>query len=437
MNKRLIIYLLVSLLLIVFLFPHVRPIPEEPVSYLTYLIYLLGAVGMGVFYFHIFRVDKEQKCSAEAQQQAANFLWEIRNGHSAFNLENLDKIGSTEYRLSTNRMIDHIKTEARSRRFDSSLTILNAYKDEFMSSFVRIAGFQKIALQLGILGTFIGLSMAFRKIDTNNVDFGALITALKLPFATSIAGLEVSLILWLHLDYLHQKQEALFIGLEKCIDEVLNLARQAVFKGSILVELDHIGLKIDDMNARIEKESAQIEKQTGQIAEGLQHLGKAGAGLDDFLGQIVDKQLQFMRSVEELYKSLSPQQITSELKLGLTDTVSAMTKGLSQLEEYIEQQRKKQEADTVHQQQALFSRMDLLLKAQQEYTQQLKNVDMKEHIRQVIANAALQVSNDLNAQVQKLLHPMSRLSDTIDTQNELMLRKLNKKSFIHRMFSKN
>jgi len=191
-RKRIIFNLALSAFIIIWLFRYVKPIPDESVSYLSYGIYGLGVLALLIFYGQLYRIKLEWDCAVKARKGAIDIFLDIKNNDLEYNLENITSLGNTKYFLSTNRIIDHIRTEAQSRRFDSSLTILNAYKEEFMSQYIRIASFQKIALQLGILGTFIGLSKAFSTIHTGNLDFGALIASLKLPFSTSIAARRIT-----------------------------------------------------------------------------------------------------------------------------------------------------------------------------------------------------------------------------------------------------
>lgn len=460
---RLIIALLFSLAIITVLYEYVAPIPEEPVSYLSYFIYGLGALGLIIFYSCHARVKREIACAILSGKQAGALLTDIQNNGYSFNLNDLNtRVGTSNGKLSVNRIIGHIKTEAESRKFDSSLSILHAYKEEFFSMVMRLAGFQKVALHLGILGTFIGLSMAFRHLDIDHPDFQVIVASLKLPFATSIAGLQVSLILWIHLELLQQKQEKLFKELEKCVDLVLNLARHAIYKDSITRELHHVGLKIDEVTGQIEKENELLQHQTKQISEGMSSLKHAGTDLDSFLTTMSQKQADFLKSVQGLYDSLSPGNISQALSehlsiavkqtfdammlhldntLGqyskLETSITCMHSGLVELKNVIEELSQKNEAQLQSQRELVFKQMGDLLQKQDDYLSQLKSMDINEQLRQSIAAAAQGVSGELQSGIAQLAPSIAQLTSAMNMHNQLLSRQLKKKNLLLRIFSRN
>ncbi len=55
------------------------------------------------------------------------------------------------------RVFRHICNEAKNLKFESSINIVEPYRDESIESLFTITNLHKIALKSGFFGTFIGL----------------------------------------------------------------------------------------------------------------------------------------------------------------------------------------------------------------------------------------------------------------------------------------
>ncbi len=451
-NFTLFLYDSISFLLVFVLFDYVKPSPEEPVSYLSYFIYLIGIIGLLLFYIYYSRLKKELSCALLTYNEADNFLIDVKTNGLEYQLHQFKELGTKDEDLTVNRIISHIHTEAESKKFESGLTILGAYKDEFASKTMRLFGFQKVALQLGILGTFIGLAMAFKDISGSSIDDKAvdhLLRSLKIPFSASIAGLQVAFIMWLHIDYLQKKQEVLFKTMEKCVDGLVNLARHAIYKDSITVELQHVSLRMDELAGKIEKSNELLYSQNGQISEGIGRLKSANSDLDMFLYGIANKQQEFLTTVKSLYDSLSPDLISKELKHSLSNGAQeisgVMSKHLNdtldryseveqsmvtmndhfrELQVYLESQAKQGEENISRHKQEIFESFNQMMTMQKQYMEQLSKTDMREQIKEVLNSAASNITRELKSDFEKLVPQISSLVNEMTVFNNYTTRKL-------------
>src|SRR5262249_38104955 len=97
------------------------------------------------------------------------------------------------------RLFQHICKEAKDRKFDSSATVIQSYSEEALAPIFTLHTLQKIALWLGILGTFVGLLVALRASDFSRLTDGSsfelsvqkMFGGLFISFTASVAGLEV------------------------------------------------------------------------------------------------------------------------------------------------------------------------------------------------------------------------------------------------------
>ncbi|MFT3911066.1 MAG: MotA/TolQ/ExbB proton channel family protein [Ferruginibacter sp.] len=445
-NFSILLYAAVSVAIVVLLFDYVKPSADEPVSYLSYFIYFIGVIGLYVFYKSYARVRDEKRCVILAYKESEKNLFQVKSGSLEFHLYQFKELGTKNEELSINRILSHIYTEAESKKFDSSLVILNSYKEEFVTKTIRLFGFQKVALQLGILGTFIGLAMAFKDIGGANIDdhvINHLIRSLKIPFSASIAGLQVAFILWLHIDYLNRQQENLFKVMEKCVDALLNLARHAIYKNSITVELQHVSSRMDEISGKIEKGNELLYSQNSQISEGIGRLRTANSDLNLFLNGIEKQQQDFLISVKSLYDSLSPELISKELKGSLSNgameisemmskhldntlskysvvenSILTMNNHFKEFQIYLETQVKQGDESILRHKQEIFESVSQIVEMQKKYIEQVSKVDVKEDVKKIFSSFANNISAELKQSFDKLIPEVSGLAKGIAAYNE-------------------
>ena len=73
------------------------------------------------------------------------------------------------------RLFRRICKEAKDRKFESSIYPVKPYREESMDRVHEITNWQRIALRLGIFGTFLGLILAISQLATfqqDNQSFG-------------------------------------------------------------------------------------------------------------------------------------------------------------------------------------------------------------------------------------------------------------------------
>ncbi|WP_456438580.1 MotA/TolQ/ExbB proton channel family protein [Psychroserpens sp.] len=123
------------------------------------------------------------------------------------------------------------------------------YKEESYKDLFKVSSAQKIALRLGILGTFVGLILAFVSLeDINQMDqnFSKITNALQYSFSTSIAGLQVSIFLALFTLLLNKRLETYFKLMEDAAQTAISLSRNSINKDAFLVSFDQMKTSLED-----------------------------------------------------------------------------------------------------------------------------------------------------------------------------------------------
>jgi methyl-accepting chemotaxis protein len=222
------------------------------------------------------------------------------------------------------RLFQHICKEAKDRKFESSAMLTQPYREEPLEDIFRLQNLQKIALWLGILGTFVGLLLALQAGDLSaSHSSDALLEIIRkmfddlfISFSASLAGLEVAVILGFFLLVLRKKQEAYFKLMESAAVTMLSLARNSINKDDFITEFNQINTTVNDLSNRVREQTkdlanslvgiqTQIKDQTDQIQTGITKLSGASLQFDGFLQQVSDAQKQFIDDVREVYAAIS------------------------------------------------------------------------------------------------------------------------------------
>jgi MotA/TolQ/ExbB proton channel family len=253
------------------------------------------------------------------------------------------------------RLFQRIVLEAKDRRFESSIYLIQPYQDESYEKILLLTNLQKLALRLGILGTFIGLIIAIK--DLTNKGGGedvtktitGLFSALYISFSTSVAGLEVAIFLGILLLILQKKQSKYFKKMEDAVLTMLSAVRSAVNKDEFLVEFQQLsgvtkelGDKVYDYNRSVRESVGSAEQKivslTTGIEQGLKQLSQSKTEFDGFLASISNTQKQFIDDLEHVYDVVSLKRISDELQRSIINAGTNVGNRVEQTKEKIDVQ---------------------------------------------------------------------------------------------------
>ncbi len=275
------------------------------------------------------RIEVETAIVSEVEANGAAYLSAIKgNPESRVTLDQLEESilphNATQPPLSMIRLFQHICKEARDRRFESSISLIEPYREEALEDVFRLQNIQKIALWLGILGTFIGLLGAIQAIDfsneSNDAFFAKIIQTmfenLFISFSASLAGLEVAIILGVLLLLLRRRQERYFQSMESAVVTMLSLARNALNKDDFFVEFSQVRQAMDGLKDEIYHQTRTLSgdmsaiqggmgQQSAQIQNGIDKLIKTRAEFDAFLNQIGSRHQSLIDDVKSVYDAIS------------------------------------------------------------------------------------------------------------------------------------
>jgi biopolymer transport protein ExbB/TolQ/uncharacterized protein YukE len=300
---------------------------------IIFFIYFLVFWGIRKTIRFAAKIEIDNSIAIYIENKASDELDEIKSEKK--NRINLDSLSNfipfnDSIEICMVRLFQHIIKEAKDRKFDSSVNIMETYREEYYDDIFQLQNIQKYALQLGILGTFIGLILALNEIGHDmSIDQIKLFDALKISFGTSIAGLIASIIIGIFLImFIRRKQKVFFQNMETSTVTMISLARNAKNTNDLNTESSEIGMYfeglisrindqsqyIEQQTSKIEEQNTKIENQTNGIQKGISKLSKAKLDYNKFLEEIKKTQLEFSAEMKGIYETLSPLKINKEIE---------------------------------------------------------------------------------------------------------------------------
>lgn len=236
---------------------------------------------------------------------------------------------SPNFSSSIVRLIQQIVSDAKDRKYESIDTVTRPYKDETYSNLSTIQDLQQMALRLGILGTFIGLIIAFSNLNLGNMEqteltksLDAITEALQFSFSTSIAGLFASIVLTVLMNVIRRKQEKYFQIMEEMTHSVISLARKAINKDEFLASFEQLRVSLEEVRDSVNDQQGETKVQTRVLEQGMNKLKSAKNEFDGFLEKM-------LLEVKDVYSILSPEAISLELKERLEKSTEGVAETLN------------------------------------------------------------------------------------------------------------
>jgi len=325
-QKCFFLILIAGIIFIYLLLPQTYPPSDDPWIYLSILIHSLAFWGLGAAAVTLSKIQVDQAIAMYVEEKAADELRKIKSAEK--DRIDLDRV-QTEL-LPSNPSEDimmiplfqRILTEAKERKFESSANIMQPYREESIGDIFKLQNIQKIALHFGILGTFIGLVRALFQIDLESVRMGPLLSSLYVSFGTSVAGLEVAIIIGLLIMLIQRRQKLFFQYMETSTLTMSSLARNAVNKDEFFVEFSQIKNVVTQLSDRVDNQTQELGTQTYEIRQGIKKLTEAKSDFEGFLSQLSKEQIQFIEEMKNVYEIISPKKIGDELRHCLTNSIN-------------------------------------------------------------------------------------------------------------------
>jgi biopolymer transport protein ExbB/TolQ len=442
----------------------------EKADLLTYVLNII------IHSFALLGVVDTAKVLAEIQVECAivrfvekmgtDYLKKVNNDRNA-SRKNLDSLSQefvpnnqTNPPLGMIRLFQRICKEAKDRKFESSIYLVQPYREESMERVQEISNLQRIALRLGIFGTFLGLILAISQLATFQQDnqsfeqsFSVLFGNLYTSFSTSVAGLEVSIFLSFLLIALRKKQKVYFQQMEDTTLTMLSVVRNCVNKDDFLTEFKQVYNLVNELDNKIYDHGKSIsiavkgvenkvQHQTERIQKGIDELVQSRDKLTNFLNQLNQTQDKFLRKnqaeYDQIFKQFSETQkalideakkihdllsikdIATQLRGGLIDAGNYISESINNTEKTIDSQTTaiQKGMNRLAETELQFEQfLSVINESQTQFINDIKNINYKaeENINQQLKLNSDKLLNVISEQFRdSIINASDRISESIN-----------------------
>ena len=423
------------------------------------IIYGIAIWGLVSSALYLAELDVEKAIIQYVEQGGEEYLRKIQNhtgkqSHRA-NLDDVSRTfvpnNKTQPPLAMTRLFQKICKEAKDRKFESSLYLIQPYQEESIDRLNAISNLQKIALRLGILGTFIGLILAISELASaplnqlSNANFsdlvGGLFESLYISFSTSISGLVVSIFIGFLLICLRDKQKTYFRIMDDTVVTMLSVVRNSINKDEFLAEFQQVYRVVHELENKVydhaqkitesvNEVGSKVSSQTDQINEGLGELAKAKSEFDSFLSELSKIQRNFIDETEGVYKIISPHQISEHLRDSIVSAGMNVSNRVKGTEKAIETQ-----TDTIQRgirrldetQKEFGAFLDKVSQSQKTFIDDVRTAHdivqikrMSDELQSTISQSGGDLSKSMKSNLQDLSTAIYHLNSSLEAHSQLM-----------------
>lgn len=430
-NISLIILCIFAGFLLLLLSGYIFDGKQEEWIVLSIVAVIIGVVAFFKTLSELAKVEIENSLITVIAKQGNDYL---QNEGDRDELDNLFKRLSLENKSQPvmNRLIDHIVGEAKINKFDTGVNLIQPYKDESLDIIFSLQNYQKIALWIGIAGTFIGILKAmhgseFRELLDSNYGeklvqvIPLMFDGLVISFSASLAGLYSAVIIGFLILIIRRKQKECFQKMEKVINVILASAVKSKNRGKFLTEIDLLRNDLNDS----QKLTKEMQFSNYQLQELISQTQNQIIKQNDRVHESVNKFLETNKLIDKVHEKTE-----SEINLFRSDLnksqklTSDMQASNRQLQELVNQTQNQimQQNNQVYESVNKFLETNKRIYEVAEKTEQeVRNINnavlLKDALLQSIEVASQKMSVSIAEQVSMMTGQIIRFNEAADQLN--------------------
>lgn len=249
--------------------------------------------------------------------------------------------------LLAERLHSDVMIKAIERRIEPTALLIGPFADQLKAEVMAIAPLQRMALQLGIFFTFVGLASAFSVSQmggfttgrTNDID--GLLRALSLAFGTSIAGLLASMFIILFIYATRARLSATLRAYEFMTDRIYSLGRRLPTDERFLDQVGEVANEIKLTREKLEVNSVRTQELTNAQQQSWEKFVRTRADFDAMISQFAAAQVQLLQGFQNYVTALRPETLRDQMKLAVSDQLIDLNRELTATTEALRASRER------------------------------------------------------------------------------------------------
>lgn len=263
-------------------------------------------------------LGREAKAIQEVQDicrnSAASIVLRNGQGQSPFFATGYEAIAKVE-QLAVFAMTENIRKDAEAFRYEPVALIVERVAGTILHGSAGLRDAQQIGLRLGILGTFIGMSLALVDVtailsETADATAGeaataSIITNLSVAFGTSIAGLVAAILLQIVGGGLREREIAVLRHLQELAARLQGLYRNAELGGSLGGDIDVLKEKLGELGKDLSSHRISVAGHAETMVDSTRDVARAFAAPLDGIRETGDRLSSLIAEQQEAIGALS------------------------------------------------------------------------------------------------------------------------------------
>ncbi|MBC8130374.1 MAG: hypothetical protein H7Y08_08645 [Rhizobiaceae bacterium] len=207
-------------------------------------------------------------------------------GQSPFFATGYNAIAKVE-QLAVFAMTENIRKDAEAFRYEPVALIVERVAGTILSGSAGLRDAQQIGLRLGILGTFIGMSLALVDVTAilseaadataGEAATASIITNLSVAFGTSIAGLVAAILLQIVGGALREREIAVLRHLQELAARLQGLYRNAELGGSLGADIDVLKDRLGEHGRDLASHRIRVARDSQTMVDATRDVARAFA----------------------------------------------------------------------------------------------------------------------------------------------------------------
>lgn len=298
----------------------------------------LGFKGIWLSFEEIRKIEVENALLIKTKEMGGAYIDEDERCELTDLRKKISPVNSAT--LSPIRLIDHITNEAMISKFDSGVNLVQPFQDESLEIIFKLHNYQKLALWIGIAGTFIGIMGAISPaiIEGLTTNFLQTITlmfeSLAISFSASVAGLLSAIILAWFILIIRKKQEIYFKNMKSVVTVILTAARKSKNKDKYLGEIDKFKEDLADSRAIVHDLQQSIFRMQQSINQLQQQIvsqnGQIQKSIDRFFDSNEKLNVVVTKTEQELQAAHDSVALKAAIRESIKDAGEQMSAAMSQ-----------------------------------------------------------------------------------------------------------
>lgn len=229
----------------------------------------------------------------------------------------------------THRLCDDLIHMFEHRNAQPIYMIVDRYSQPFGARLIQIAQYRSAALYIGILFTFIGMTMAILSLEQGGFsriqrdELLSVVSGLQMAFLSSISGLLAALfILWMLLPF-STHMSRVFDEMEHLVRGMFSMFSRLELSPSVVGSLGEVAGELRLAKSELSSGNARTAELIQTINDGLKALPQVKVDFEALIADLHESQQNLLEKMRDGFDEFAPEELAKNLSKSVEQSLNA------------------------------------------------------------------------------------------------------------------